>query len=360
MRAAVLTEVGRPLVLEDLDEPALAPTHVRVQVEASGVCHTDLSVQSGAIPYPPPVVLGHEAAGTVVEVGSAVRLVRPGDRVVGSFTPTCHRCWHCRRGETHLCADLRGMGISHGARADGSAVLGLAGLGSFAERVVTSEDFLVPVRSDLPSSQLALLGCGATTGLGAVLNTAGVRAGDTVAVIGCGGVGMFAVMGAVVAGASRVLAVDPVAAKRETACRLGATDAVDPADGGVVEQVRALTGGRGADHVLEVVGSPALMVDALAATRRGGTTVLVGTPAAGSTVTFDAFALHQDAKRLLGCTYGSARVRSDFQRWADLAAGGRLDLGAVLSHRYTLQDVNTALEQLARGEVLRGVLEVAS
>jgi len=329
-----------------------------VQVEASGVCHTDLSVQSGALPYPPPVVLGHESAGTVLEVGSAVRLVRPGDRVVGAFTPTCYRCWHCRRGETHLCRDLRGMGIAHGLRPDGSGVLGLAGLGSFAERITTSEDFLVPVRSDLPSEQLALLGCGATTGLGAALNTAEVRTGDVVAVIGCGGVGLFAVMGAVLAGASQVIAVDVTPAKRAIAQRFGATDVVDPADGAVPEQVRALTGGRGADHVLEVVGSPSVLADAVAATRRGGTTVLVGTPAAGTTVTFDAFALHHDAKRLLGCTYGSARVRSDFQRWADLAASGRLDLGAMISHRYRLDDVNHALEQLRRGEVVRGVLEI--
>ena len=358
MRAAVLTAVGSPLTLEDLDDPPLQPSHVRVQVEASGVCHTDLSVQSGALPYPPPVILGHESAGTVLEVGDSVRLIRPGDRVVGSFTPTCYRCWYCRRGETHLCRDLRGMGIAHGLRPDGSAVLGLAGLGSFAERITTSEDFLVPVSSDLPSEQLALLGCGATTGLGAALNTAEVRAGDSVAVIGCGGVGLFSVMGAVVAGAARVIAVDLNALKRGAARGFGATDVVDPAEGDVVDQIRTLTGGRGADHVLEVVGSPAAMVDALAATRRGGTTVLVGTPPTGATVTFDAFALHHGAKRLLGCTYGSARVRSDFQRWADLAAGGRLNLQAMISHRYPLSGVNTALEQLANGEVIRGMLTI--
>ncbi len=358
MRAAVLSAFGSPLALEDLADPPLQPTHVRVAVEASGVCHTDLSVQSGALPFPPPVILGHEGAGTVLEVGAGVRLVRPGDRVVGSFTPTCYRCWYCRHGETHLCRDLRGMGIAHGLRPDGSGVLGLAGLGSFAERITTSEDFVVPVRSDLPSEQLALLGCGATTGLGAALNTADVRAGDSVAVIGCGGVGLFAVMGAVVAGASRVIAVDLDVVKREAARGFGATDVVDPAQGDMVEQIRTLTGGRGADHVLEVVGSPSVMVGALAATRPGGTTVLVGTPPKGTSVTFDAFDLHHDSKRLLGCTYGSARVRSDFQRWADLAAAGRLDLNAMISHRHPLAEVNTALEQLARGEVIRGVLSM--
>jgi S-(hydroxymethyl)glutathione dehydrogenase/alcohol dehydrogenase len=358
VRAAVLTAVGKPLTLEDLADPPLQPTHVRVQVEASGVCHTDLSVQSGALPYPPPVILGHEGAGTVLEVGAGVRLIRPGDRVIGSFTPTCYRCWFCRRGETHLCRDLRGMGIAHGLRPDGSGVLGLAGLGSFAERITTSEDSLVPVSSDLPSEQLALLGCGATTGLGAVLNTAAVRAGESVAVIGCGGVGLFSVMGAVLAGASRVFAVDLDAVKRETARGFGATDVIDPGEGDVVDQIRALTGGRGADHVLEVVGSPAAMVNALAATRRGGTTVLVGTPPNGTTVTFDAFDLHHGARRLLGCTYGSARVRSDFQRWADLASAGRLNLAAMISHRHPLAEVNAALEQLAKGEVIRGVLSM--
>jgi S-(hydroxymethyl)glutathione dehydrogenase/alcohol dehydrogenase len=232
VRAAVLVEPNKPLVLEELTDPPLGPTHVRVQVEASGVCHTDLFVQRGHIPYPPPVVLGHESAGTVVEIGSAVRTVRLGDRVVGSFTPTCHRCWHCRRGETHLCSDLRGMGLPHGLRHDGSPVLGMAGLGSFAERITTSEDFLVAVRSDLPSEQLALIGCGASTGLGAVLRTTRVEPGDSVAVIGCGGVGLFSVMGAVLAGAATVIAVDLDPGKLQTALSLGATDAVDPAEAG--------------------------------------------------------------------------------------------------------------------------------
>lgn len=356
MRAAVFVAAGEPLVVEDLDDPPLGPTHVRVKVEASGVCHTDLSVQSGAIPYPPPVILGHESAGTVIEVGPAVRAVRAGDRVVGSFTPTCHRCWHCRRGETHLCKDLRGMAIAHGLRADGTPVLGMAGLGSFAERITTSEDFLVPVRSDLASEELALIGCGASTGLGAVLRTAEVQAGESVAVIGCGGVGLFSVMGAVLAGAVQVIAADLDAAKLQAASRLGATDLVDATEGNVVEQVRALTGGRGADHVIEVVGTPAVIKDALAATRRGGTTVLVGAPAAGSTVLLDATELQQGARRIIGCTYGSARVRSDFQRWADLAGAGRLDLPGMISHRFTLDTINDALGQLARGEVVRGVV----
>jgi S-(hydroxymethyl)glutathione dehydrogenase/alcohol dehydrogenase len=359
VRAAVLVEPNKPLVLEELTDPPLGPTHVRVQVEASGVCHTDLFVQRGHIPYPPPVVLGHESAGTVVEIGSAVRTVRLGDRVVGSFTPTCNRCWHCRRGETHLCSDLRGMGLPHGLRHDGSPVLGMAGLGSFAERITTSEDFLVAVRSDLPSEQLALIGCGASTGLGAVLRTTRVEPGDSVAVIGCGGVGLFSVMGAVLAGAATVIAVDLDPGKLQTALSLGATDAVDPAEAGAVEQIRALTGGRGADHVIDVVGTPAVIADAFSATRRGGTTVLVGAPAAGATVTFDATALQHGAKHLVGCTYGSVRVRSDFQRWADLAAAGRLDLGAMISHRFPLDSINDALDQLSRGDVLRSIVTMA-
>lgn len=355
----MLLNPGAPLVIEELADPPLGPTHVRVQVEASGVCHTDLSVQRGDIPYPPPVVLGHESAGTVVETGAAVRSVRVGDRVVGSFTPTCNRCWHCRGGETHLCSDLRGMGLPHGLRQDGTPVLGMAGLGSFAERITTSEDFIVPVRSDLPSEQLALIGCGASTGLGAVIRTTQVQPGDTVAIIGCGGVGLFSVMGAVLAGAARVIAVDLDSTKLTIALKLGATDAVDPTQGGAVEQIRALTGGRGADHVIDVVGTPAVMADAFAATRRGGTTVLVGAPSAGSTVTFDATALQHGAKHLVGCTYGSVRVRSDFQRWADLAATGRLDLGAMISHRFTLDGINDALNQLSRGEVIRSVVIMA-
>lgn len=358
MKAAVFT--GDPaLELEDLQDPPLGPTHARVQVESSGVCHTDLSVLTGAMPYPPPVILGHEVSGTVIEVGSSVRLVRVGDRVVGSFTPTCGRCWFCRRGETYLCSDLRGMGLAHGLRPDGAGVLGMAGLGSFAERITTSEDFLVPVKSGLPAAELALLGCGASTGLGAVLNTAGVKAGDTVAVIGCGGVGLFAVMGAVVSGASRVIAVDPQLSKRAAASGIGATDVLDPADGGASEGIRALTGGRGADHVFEVVGNPAVMADAVTATRRGGNTVFVGTPAPGQTVSFDAYELHHSAKHLHGCTYGSTHVRSDFQRWIDLAENHRIDLSSVISHRFGLDQVNEALTALQHGDVVRAILEIA-
>ena len=356
MRAAILTAVDRPLELEDLQTPVLGPHDVRVDLEASGVCHSDLTMCSGGVPSLLPIVLGHEGAGRVAEIGSAVTRVKLGDRVVASFTPTCGRCWHCLRDESHLCSDLSGTFTPRGTRPDGTAVPGMSGLGTFCEQLTVPQDFVVTVRTDLPSEQLALIGCGATTGLGAALNTARVTPGASVAVLGAGGVGLFTIMGAVLAGASRVIAVDPLAVKRDAARTVGATDLIDPADGGTVEQIRALTRGRGVDYCFEVVGAPQVITEAVAATRRGGTTVLVGMPAMGETVTLPAFGLFFDAKTIVGCNYGSARVRTDFQRWVDLIESGRLDFSGVISRRYPLSDVNTALDDLRQGTVLRGVL----
>ena len=356
MRAAVFTAVDAPLVLEDLSEPALGPGDVRVKVDASGVCHSDLTVANGGIPYPPPVILGHEGAGTVLETGSAVRGIKAGDRVITTFTPVCGRCWHCLRDETHLCTSMRPMFTPRAHRGDGSAIIGMAGLGTFADVMTLPQESVVRVRSDLPAEQLALLGCGASTGIGAALNTAQVVPGSTVAVIGCGGVGLFVIMGAVLAGAGRVIAIDPLESKRSAALGLGATDVVDPGTGDTAGQVRELTDGRGADYTFEVVGLAETIQTALEATRRGGTAVMAGMPRAGSTVTLPAFDLFSSDKRILGCTYGSTRVRRDFQRWIDLAEAGRIELGQVISRRYGFEDVNVAMDDLRAGQVLRAML----
>lgn len=351
-----MTGVDQPLALEDLASPALGDRDVVVEVEASGVCHSDLTVRSGGVPYPLPLVLGHEGAGRVREVGAAVTRVRVGDRVVASFTPTCGGCWHCLQDESHLCADATGTFTPRASRRDGTAVLGMSGLGTFADVMTVPESFVVAVRSDLPSEQLALIGCGATTGLGAALNTGKVAPGATVGVLGAGGVGLFTIMGARLAGAARIIAVDPVAAKREAALAVGATDVVNPADGGTLEQLQRLTRGHGVDYCFDVVGAPQVIQQAITATRRGGTAVLVGMPRMDQTVSLGAFDLFYGAKKILGCHYGSARVRTDFQRWIDLVEAGRLDFSPVISSRYALADVNAALQDLQEGRVLRGVL----
>lgn len=355
MKSAVLLEHGEPLVIEELTTPEVEPEDVRVRIEATGVCRSDLSVVSGAVPAPPPVLLGHEGAGTVVEVGPRVRRVRVGDRVVASFIPSCGECWHCLRDEAQLCEHPTIM-RSAGARTDGSRVLALSGLGTFSDEMVVSEASVVRVESDLPSEQLALIGCAVTTGVGAVLNTADVRAGSTVAVIGCGGVGQFVVQGARIAGAARVIAIDPVPLKRTAAEEAGATHTVDPGDTDPLEAVRALTGGRGADHVFEVVGSPATVTQAYAATRRGGSVVLVGMPAMDVTVELPGFSLFHDEKRILGCQYGSAQVRRDFARWLDLVEAGRLDIASSVTRQTGLESVNEAMAAMERGEVIRTVI----
>lgn len=356
MKAAVLVEVNQPLVLENLQAATLGPNDVRVQIEATGVCHSDLTVANGGFPYPPPLILGHEGAGTVIEIGDAVRRVKLGDRVICAFTPTCGRCWHCLRDEQHLCTDMSTMFSTKATRDDGTKVKGMSGLGTFSEHMKVHEDYVVPVRTDLAMDQLALIGCGATTGIGAALNTARVKPGSTVAVIGCGGVGHFTIMGAVMAGAAHVIAVDLELSKRQSALKIGATDSIDPRVGDVAEQIKSVTGGRGADYVFEVVGRPETMKTAIDSTRRGGTTVLVGMPRMDDQLTLPAFPLFFDAKTIIGCSYGSARVRSDFQRWIDLIESGRLVLSKVITKHYSLDDINVAIDDLKAGSILRGVI----
>ncbi len=241
-------------------------------------------------------------------------------------------------------------------RHDGTPVLSASGLGTFADSLRTHEAQLVAVKTDLPSDQLALIGCGVTTGVGAALNTADVRPGDSVAVIGCGGVGQFVVQGARIAGAAVIVAVDPSAAKREFALTIGATHTVDPTDGGMIDALKALTGGRGVDVAFEVVGRPELVRQAFDATRNAGTTVIVGMPAVDAEVSLPLFPWFHTEKRVLGCNYGSAQVRREFPRLVALAEAGTLDIGAAVSKVRPLDEVNAAFDDLRAGTVVRTVL----
>ena len=238
-----MTEFNAPLSVEEVTPAPVGPRQALVRIAASGLCHSDLLFWQGYAPVEPPIVLGHEGAGVVEEVGSEVRSVAPGDRVVCSWMTACGACWFCVRGESRLCEELADQrGERRVARGDGSAAVPMLGVGSFADHAVLDERALVKVQTDLPDEQLALIGCGVTTGVGAVLNTAAVCPGSSVAVLGCGGVGQSVVQGARIAGATRIVAVDTAPLKRETALRLGATDAVDPRASDPVEAVRALTG----------------------------------------------------------------------------------------------------------------------
>jgi S-(hydroxymethyl)glutathione dehydrogenase/alcohol dehydrogenase len=357
MRAAVAYQVGQPVVVEDVTLLPLGPRDALVRVAASGICHTDLSVIDGTTPVPLPVVPGHEGCGVVEETGPEVRRVRVGDRVLASVAPACGTCWwcvhsmsnHCEMGPTVMTAPRWQV------RGDEQAIA-LCGCGTFAEAMVVHEASLVPVETDLADEELALLGCGVTTGLGAALNTAGVSPGSSVAVVGCGGVGQSVIQGARLAGAATIIAIDTVVSRRDATRHVGATHTVDPADGDPVEQVRALTGGRGADYSFEVVGRPELIVQAFEMARQAGTVTLVGMPPMDATVTFPAFGTIFSGKRLCGSVMGDAQILRDFPRFIQLAEAGKLDLGSLVSRRIKLDEINDGLDWLNHAEGVRTVI----
>jgi S-(hydroxymethyl)glutathione dehydrogenase/alcohol dehydrogenase len=355
MRAAVFTELNQPLSVEDVSVVDPGPGEVLVRITASGVCHSDLSVIHGVIPGGTQI-LGHEGTGIVEKVGPDVQGLAVGDRVIGSFVPACGKCWYCLRGESYSCAETYNvMFVPHYTRSNGEQIGGMTGLGTFAEMMVCSQFSVVKVESDLPDAVLALIGCGVTTGVGAALNTARVEPGSTVAVIGCGGVGQAVIQGARIAGAARIIAIDPVALKRDAALQLGATHVLDPAEVDPVMGVIELTGGRGADYAFEVIGTAATIRQAVETARPGGAAVLVGVPKLTDDVPIPAFSILA-GKRLLGCIYGQANVRSDFPRFISLIESGKLDVGSMVSRTMHLHEVNDALDAMQRGEVIRSVL----
>ena len=357
MRVAVAYEVGQPLVLEDLPVPGIGPRDALVRVTASGICHTDLNVINGQSALPLPIVPGHEGCGVVEEVGAEVRRVRVGDRVLASVTPACGACWWCVNGMSNHC-ELNPM-VKAAQRFElsgGRRAAAVCGCGTFAEAMVVHEASLVPVQTSLADEELALLGCGVTTGLGAALNTAAVTPGSSVAVIGCGGVGQSVIQGARIAGAAVIIAIDPVPGRREASMLVGATHGVDPVAGDPVEQVQALTAGRGADYSFEVVGRPELMAAAFDMARVAGTVTLVGMPPVGATLTLPAIAAVFSGKRLAGSVVGGAQILRDFPRFVRLAEAGLLDLGSMISHRIKLEEINDGIDLLTRADGVRTVV----
>lgn len=353
MRAAVLLETNRPLVVEDVQPAEPGPRDVVVRILASGVCHSDVSTAQGH-PDIGPSILGHEGAGVVERVGSEVRRFSVGDRVIGSLIAACGACWFCERGQSFLCErtwDV--MSRPRATRSDGTTLVAL--IGTFAEQMTVSESNLVKVETDLPDDQLALVGCGVTTGVGAVINTAGVRPGSSVVIIGCGGVGMAAIQGARVAGADRIIAVDPQATKREHALALGATDVIDPTEIDPVDAVKEMTSGRGADYGFDVVGSSELLMQAYQCVRRGGSVVAVGIPHDVDTLPLPA-SLVADGKHVAGCMYGTAQVREFFPTLVAMMERGRLDVAAMISRTIALSEINDAFAAIESGEVVRSVI----
>ena len=361
IKAAVLYEANTPLVVEPVQLDAPKHGEVLVRIAAAGVCHSDYHVMKGEWTLPLPMVLGHEAAGTVEKVGPGVERVRPGDHVILNFRPNCGWCDHCSRGEPVLC---NGADSERWLLFDGTTRLHTSGgrdlnhfarVASFAEYAVVPESGAVPVRSDVPLDKAALIGCAVMTGVGAVINTARVEAGSSVLVIGCGGVGLNCIQGAVLAGAQRIIAVDMRANKLEYARQFGATDVLDASEGDTAARVIELTGG-GVDYAFEAIGFSKTIVDCYESTRLGGTTVVVGMAPEDDMMTIPALSLPRTEKVLRGSWYGSARPWIDLPKMVELYMGGRLQVDPLVSRTYPLEEINEAYAALSRGEVARSVL----
>jgi S-(hydroxymethyl)glutathione dehydrogenase / alcohol dehydrogenase len=356
MRAVVLREVGRPTEVEDVALRPLRGDEVRVQIAASGVCHTDLSVRDGLMPALLPCTLGHEGAGIVAEVGDDVTTVGVGDHVVLTWNVPCRACPHCLRGDAQLCPH----GLDHAfgeayAESASGPVWPSMGAGTLAEQTLVPAAAVVPVDPALRLEHAALLGCAVTTGVGAVLRTAGVRPGESVLVLGCGGVGLAAIQGARVAGAGQIIAADRVLAQLPAASANGATDTVD-ASADLPAAIRDLTGGAGVDHAIEVVGKPATIRAAYDATRRGGTVTVVGAAGIEETVTFPALSLMADGKTIRGSVYGASDPARDIGVLAQLARRGLLDLEALVTRRTGIDDVEDAFADMAAGRGARSMV----
>jgi S-(hydroxymethyl)glutathione dehydrogenase/alcohol dehydrogenase len=357
MKAAVYVGDPKSLAIEALKPNPPGARDVVVEIGASGVCHSDLSIMRGYVPVPPGMVLGHEGAGRVVEVGGEVSRVKKGDRVIASFVPACGACWHCLREQTELCEREQEISMQmRGMRPEGSPYFCMTGLGTFSDVMTVDESSVVKVDTDLPDAQLALIGCGVTTGVGAALNTARVRPGSTVAVLGCGGVGQAVIQGSRIAGAGRIIAIDPQPLKRKMATQLGATDVVDSSAADPVEQVKALTGGRGVDYAFEVIGLPETIQTTYQLARRGGEVIIVGMARFDAQFTLPAFSIFYEQKTVKGCKYGSAQVRRDFPRFVELIETRRLDISSMVSKTIKLDGVNDAFRAMEAGEVIRSVI----
>lgn len=360
MKAAVLTGYGEPLELTDVDLAPPQANEVLVNIKATGVCHSDLSIQQGKLPYPLPCVPGHEAAGVVEDVGPGVTRVKPGDHVVAMWTPMCGSCYYCLRGQDYLCEGAQIFGLMDDGTSrlskDGQMVFHGVNAATFAESTVLREHAVVKIADDIPFDVAAVVGCGVLTGVGAAIHTADVRPGDAVVVIGCGGVGINAIQGSRLAGAERIIAVDTMSSKLSMAERFGATHTVDATERDAGDAVRELTQGRGADITFEVVGHVGLQRQAFDMTRRGGKTVLVGVAPFGEEVSLPSMMLTLQEKSVLGCFYGSCDPQRDIPRLLHLWQAGKLDLEGLITERGSLDDVNSAFEAMEAGKVIRTVL----
>ncbi|MEV4439358.1 Zn-dependent alcohol dehydrogenase [Streptomyces sp. NPDC049577] len=349
VRAAVLPAVGAPLEIAEIELPAPGPDQVRVRLAAAGVCHSDLSLSDGTLRQPVPAVLGHEGAGTVVAVGEGVRHVAPGDRVVLNWAPSCGSCHFCGLDEPWLCTDAAATAAVPYAtrRSDGSPLYPGLGTAVFAEETVVRAHAVLPLPEGVPLTEAALLGCAVLTGYGAVRHSARVRAGESVAVFGAGGVGLATLQSARLAGADTIVAVDVSPAKEELARRAGATHFVLAPE---AKRIRELTGGHGADVAFECAGRAESIRAAWSSTRRGGRTTVVGIGGKDEQVTFSALELFYFGRTLSGCVYGNSDPARDVPVIAEHVRAGRFDLAGLVTDRIRLEAIPGAFEAMTAGK----------
>ncbi len=357
MKAAVLHEGADRLRVEDVEVDRVGPQELLIQTAAAGLCHSDLYHLRGVFEIPRPSVLGHESAGVVLEVGADVQGFAPGDHVITCLSVACGRCERCLAGRPYLCPGghaLRPPGAPPRLRLGDVEAHQFLNVSSFAEQLLVHESAAVRISPEMPLDLAALLGCGVTTGLGAVFNRAQVRPGETVAVIGCGGIGLSAIQGARLSGASRVIAVDLHAGKAAAARTLGATDFVDASAVDIAEALRELTGG-GVDHCIEAVGSAVTQAAAVEALDVGGTATIVGLMPAGRTFPIQGRLLLDD-RRVQGSYMGSSSFRLAIPRYVELFLSGRLLLEEMVSSRIGIADIDDGFASMEAGEALRDLV----
>lgn len=365
-RAAVAWEANRPLEIEEIQVEGPKEGEVLVKVVATGVCHTDAYTLSGKDPEGLfPAILGHEGGGIVEEVGKGVTSVQPGDHVIPLYTPECRECLFCKSGKTNLCVKIRatqGKGLMPDGTSrfskDGKQILHYMGTSTFSEYTVLPEIALAKIRKDAPLEKVCLLGCGVTTGIGAVRNTAKVQPGDTVAVFGLGGIGLAVIMGAVMAKASRIIAVDINPGKFELAKQLGATDVVNPKDHDrPIQEVIVEMTGWGVDHSFECIGNVDVMRSALECAHRGwGQSVIIGVAGAGEEIRTRPFQL-VTGRVWKGSAFGGVRGRTELPGYVDEAMKGDIDLDVFISKTMPLEQINEAFDLMHQGKVIRSVIK---
>ncbi len=356
MKAAVFHGPQKPLTIENVDIAKPIGREVLVRTVASGVCHSDLHFVDGYYPFPAPAILGHEAAGIIQEVGPHVTEFVAGDHVIACLSVFCGHCSYCLTGRTHLCSSRPARTPQEPPKLSwkGAPVNQFANLSAYAEQMLVHENALVKVKDDMPLDRGALIGCGVTTGVGAVLNTARVEAGATVAVFGAGGVGLAAIQGARIAGAGMIIAVDVFESKLAKARELGATHALDASKVDPVKEIRQLTNG-GVEYSFEAIGLKKAAEQAFECIRPGGTATVIGMIPVGQKIELEGSVFLRE-KKIQGCSMGSNRFKVDMPRYVDFYQRGLLRLDEMITRRGRLEDVNEAFRAMKAGEVARTVL----